>query len=416
MASNIASPSNETPKTTETGEPVPPTLTAPHKQLSRRNVLALAGAGTLVLVAGGGVWRAADQGVFSTGEGPAYEPWQNWRSAPSGPLNLVRAAILAANAHNTQPWLFHVTETRLDLFADISRWIGLTDPYLSEMHIGLGCAIENILLSAPANGFAAKLTLLPDPSDATHVASIDLQPGASSASDLYLAIPHRHTNRYPYDTHRSVAQSTLDALSALNTDPQVRVLWFTSAADHTRVGDLMVAAAKAFVADRALDQDDNRWYRGTWQVVQTHRDGITLDASGLPDLTRVLGKMLPPESLDQQDGYFLQGVQNQVQTAGALGMLAVPNKRDNAQRMRAGRLWQRMHLWATTHGLNMQPLNQMTEMADREVVLGSAPGFGTALSEFVSDPAWQVLFTFRTGYSTHAGLPSPRRALTDVLK
>ena len=130
MASNIASPSNETPKTTETGEPVSPTPTPPHKQLSRRNVLALAGAGTLVLVAGGAVWRAADQGVFSTGEGPAYEPWQTWRSAPAGPLNLVRAAILAANAHNTQPWLFHVTETRLDLFADISRRIGLTDPVL----------------------------------------------------------------------------------------------------------------------------------------------------------------------------------------------------------------------------------------------------------------------------------------------
>ena len=221
-----------------------------------------------------------------------------------------------------------------------------------------------------------QLTLLPDPSDATHVARIDLQPEQVKPLTCYFAIPHRHTNRYPYDTHRSVAQTTLDALSALNTDPQVRVLWFTSAADLIRVGDLMVAAAKAFVADRALDQDDNRWYRGTWQDVQTHRDGITLDASGLPDLTRAFGKMLPPESLDQQDGYFLQGVQNQVQTAGALGMLAAPNKRDNAQRMGAGRLWQRMHLWATTQGVNMQPLNQMTEMADREVVLGSAPRFG----------------------------------------
>ncbi len=54
---------------------------ASRKKLSRRKVLALAGTGTLVLVAGGGVWRATDQGVFSTGEGPAYEPWDDWRTA-----------------------------------------------------------------------------------------------------------------------------------------------------------------------------------------------------------------------------------------------------------------------------------------------------------------------------------------------
>jgi hypothetical protein len=51
-----------------------PNPTPPHKKLSRRKAHALADSGTLVLVVGGGVWRAADQGVFSTGEGPAYEP------------------------------------------------------------------------------------------------------------------------------------------------------------------------------------------------------------------------------------------------------------------------------------------------------------------------------------------------------
>jgi hypothetical protein len=41
----------------------------------------LKGAGIVtVLVAGGGVWRAWDQGVFSAGQGPAYEPWKDWRS------------------------------------------------------------------------------------------------------------------------------------------------------------------------------------------------------------------------------------------------------------------------------------------------------------------------------------------------
>lgn len=386
------------------------------KKISRRRVFALAGAGTFVLVAGGGVWRATDTGVFSTGQGPAYAPWSDWHSPTAGSLNLVRVAILAANAHNTQPWLFHVTATRIDVFVDLSRAIGLADPYLSEMHIGLGCALENMMLAASANGFVPQLTLLPDATDITNVARIDLLPGATNISALYQAIPQRHTNRYAHDTKRPVSQVTLDALSALNADPQVKILWFTDAAGRKQIGDLMIAAAHAFVADRTLDTNDNIWYRGTWQEVQQHRDGITLDAAGLSEFNRVLGKMLPPESLSQQDGYFLSGVKSQVETAGALGMLVVPNKRDNAQRMGAGQLWQRMHLWATTQSLGMQPLNQMTEIADREIVLGTTPHFGDGLRSLVNDSSWQAIFTFRVGYPVQQALLSPRRALNDVLK
>lgn len=115
-----------------------------------------------VAVVGGGVWRAADQGVFSTGEGPAYEPWKDWRSdAKAGPLALVHAAILAAGPHNTQPWLFKVTDSSIELYIDPQRNVGALDPYLREEHIGMGWALENLVLAAPANGYAATVKLEP---------------------------------------------------------------------------------------------------------------------------------------------------------------------------------------------------------------------------------------------------------------
>jgi hypothetical protein len=75
-----------------------------------------------VAVVGGGVWRAYDQGVFGVGQGPAYEPWKDWRnSSDEGALALVRAAILAASPHNTQPWLFRVTNSSIELYIDTKR-------------------------------------------------------------------------------------------------------------------------------------------------------------------------------------------------------------------------------------------------------------------------------------------------------
>jgi len=83
------------------------------------------GALAAVAAVGGGTIRAVDQGVFATGEGPAYAAWNDWQGvAGDGPLNLVRAAVVAANAHNAQPWLFRIDVNGVDLFADTSRGTG----------------------------------------------------------------------------------------------------------------------------------------------------------------------------------------------------------------------------------------------------------------------------------------------------
>ncbi len=380
----------------------------------------LKGAGAaLVVVAGGGVYRAVDQGVFGTGRGPAYEPWEDWREASNGggPSSLVSSAILASNPHNSQPWLFRVEESRVDLFAD--RWlnIGAMDPFFREMYIGLGCALENLLLAAEANGYAHRLTLMPDASDPTHVARVELSPGETSVSDLYRAIPDRHTDRAAYDTERPVDEVTLDALARLGAgDPSVGVLLFAGEEERRRVGDLVLRATEAIVADEEQSHDSHEWFRHDWDELQRerYRDGVTMDASGNPALARAAGKMLPPLSAEGANSYWLDGTRTGVRTAAAFGIITVRDGQSNAQRIRAGRLWQRMHLWSTTRGLAMQPVNQPHERDDREAQLGIEPDFGSALRGLVGDPGRQGIFTFRTGYPTTEALRSPRRAAGEV--
>ena len=149
---------------------------------------------------------------------PAYEPWATWRGEQAdGPLALVRAAIVAANAHNTQPWFFRVQPSRIEVMSDTSRNIGTVDPLLREMHIGIGCALENLMLAAAAHGYACKLTLNEnDPA----LAVAELTPAATAKPALFDAIGSRHTNRGAYDTTRAVDADVMNALQQLGDDDQ----------------------------------------------------------------------------------------------------------------------------------------------------------------------------------------------------
>ncbi len=105
----------------------------------------------------------------------------------------------------------------------------------------------------------------------------------------------------------------------------------------------------------------------------------------------------------------------QASTAGAFGVLAIQDYHDDAQRLRAGRLRQRMHLWISSRGLAAQPMNQIHERADRESPLAPEPRFGDAVKDLVRDDGGRAAFTFRLGHPTKPAPPGPRRSAREVL-
>ncbi|MEY9964154.1 nitroreductase [Streptacidiphilus sp. MAP12-16] len=387
------------------------------RAVSRRKALQILGLGSgLVAVSGasGLTWRAVEGGVFSTGTGSAYDAWG--RSKPGGhTLNLVNAAILAANAHNTQPWLFTVSDDRIELFSDMSRTIGAMDPLLREMQISLGCAVENLALAAAPNGMTAKVSLLPVPYDATHIATVSLAPAPASGSALFDAIAARHTNRGGYDTTRPVTGRQLDALSALVDAPATQLVWFTTNTQKRAFSDLTVRATQAIIADPQQAADDYRWYRSDWHDIQLHKDGITIDPSGQSALIRALSKLLPTTRKQDDDGWLSGTRDTQLPTAAAFGALVVRDPHDPLQRLQVGRIWQRMHLAATTEGLGMQPLCQIPERVDRETSAGLAPDVTEAVAAMLPADSHAIM-TFRIGYPTAAALLSPRRPAGDVVR
>jgi hypothetical protein len=387
--------------------------------MKRRTFLRSLGVAGLGL-AGATIWRLESNHVLGVLDGPAFALWAEWQKSGTHPLDqLVQAAVLAANPHNSQPWKFHLLPDSVDVYADTSRRIGMIDPLLREMHIGVGCAVENLLLAAETAGYRWSFSKPESSVDSNlqPMVRVLLKEDMRRPSDLYGAIPRRHTNRGRYDLAKEVTRELIEVFNGLkNSDLELRVFWFRTPHEKRAFGDLVVSATEAIITDEEQSKSSARWMRTNWSDIQRFRDGLTYDTQGLPSGTRTLAKFMPPLSRQQTDQYWLTATrETHVATAGAFGMIAIRDARDTEQQVEAGRLWQRMHLLATVHGIAMHPLSQPVERRDREIQLGQSPTYTRALFALQQDDSWQAVMPFRLGFPVQDAPPSPRRAIADVL-
>jgi len=392
--------------------------------MHRRSFLKGAGAAT-VLVATGGGWRALAQGVFSAGTGSAYQPWATWRRGPDETLlPMVRAAILAASPHNTQPWLFKVTDTAIELFLDVQRNLGPLDPYLREAYIGMGCALENLFLAAKAKGtqldiqlVPGRLGLVPPGPGPVLVGRVVIGPCIQEWTDLYEAIPRRHTNRAPLLLHKPVPPDFTSRLIHLVNDEQdARLFLFTQETERSRILAVSSAAHAGLCSDPDLLGANDRWLRLRRDEVQEQRDGLTIDTFGLPPVQTALAKMMPAWMLRRavRDG-ARRRYAPLMASAPLIGIITVHDRLDRVQSLLAGRIWQRAHLLATTLGLAGRPCNEAVEWVDRKQALGRTTPGASPLADILGDPGWEPTFVFCMGYPSLPAHASPRRPVERLL-
>jgi Nitroreductase family len=265
---------------------------------------------------------------------------------------LLRYAILAPSSHDSQPWRFSVVQNTVELRPDFRRWLREADPDRRELHISLGCALENLLIAAERFGFGHEVVYPAGGRTGAPAASVTLlaegTPSSCRPAVLFETITTRATNRGRYE-RRPVPADAAAQLRECAVDDGVGLFLTDDPEIRRQVRELVVRADRQLFSNAA------------WRF----------DAAVLASTPFV-------------------------------GLLH-STRDDRESRIRVGQAFERLTLMAACRGLSTQPLSHIVEL----------PEMRRSLQVLLPDRAYPQQ-PFRVGYARAAARPTPPRPVRAV--
>ena len=286
-----------------------------------------------------------------------------WRPPQRGTSNgsllrreLVRCATLASSSHNTQCWKFLVAENSISIIPDLSRDLPAVDPDNHHLFVSLGCAAENLIQAALANGLMGEVDLEVAPANGL---KITLQPTKLITSPLFESISRRQCTRAEFDG-KPLSNDELKLLEQAGSGRGIELLLLTEKTAMEKVLEYVIQGNTTQMNDPAFVAELKTWIRFDDTEAVLTGDGLFSRASGNPSVPRWLGSPLFPVffKADNENKKYAKHVRSSAGIA-----IFVSKANDQAHWMEAGRCYERFALQATALGIRNAFLNQPVEVS-----------------------------------------------------
>ncbi len=291
-------------------------------------------------------------------------------------FDLIKSATLAPSSHNTQPWKFHTEENLISIFPDFSRRCPIVDPDNHHLFVSLGCATENLVQTALAQGKMAEplIQLNRDKRIEIH-----LSPTKAAQSAQFQAIQSRQCTRLEYDG-KSLTPDELRLLERSASGNGVHCHIITEKGALEKILEFVVQGNTAQMIDPAFVEELKGWVRFNSHQAEESGDGLYSATNGSPSLPTWLGKLIfstvfTPNG--ENDKYS-----KQLRSSAGIAIFT-SEKNDIKHWIEVGRRFERFALQATVMGVRTAMLNQPVEVSAIRPVFSNYLGIGTQRPDLV---------------------------------
>lgn len=300
----------------------------------------------------------------------------------------LRYAILAPSSHNTQPWKFSIGDDNVQIFGDKTCWLKVADHDQRELHISVGCALENLMIAADHFGYNTAVRYFPDRKREDLIAEVTFTEGKNPKIEkaVFDALTTRHTNRKVYES-RKIPEEHLKKLQDCGREHDMRIDFSDDDEVKMEADTLFTEAVMIHFADPAYREELAYWFGqgvfGTpWLISKIGQ--IAISHMGIGKSTAEKGSKA-------------------LMSASHLGLISSAHD-DRLSQVNVGEVFERLALTATSLDIRVHPLSEPCELpALRKKLQAIVPG----MKEIPQMP-------FRLGYA-EPEKHTPRRPLEEAL-
>jgi hypothetical protein len=272
-------------------------------------------------------------------------------------IELIEAASLAPSADNMQPWEFSRQGDVIEVFCARPRVLP-TDALDMFAWVGVGAAIQNIVVAAADRGLEATVEYNVGEKVGEQAAVIRFQPG-NADSHLARYIPLRNTNRSPFEP-LPLEPSLISNLTQSIRGMDAGVYWTTNASDFKQMATMDANSTYIRLEHKPLHDELFDILRFTRKDMEAKRFGLTFESLEVPAFAVFFARQLQYWSVNQAVSRLGFGrlvakqLSEKLCMAGAI-CLVTAHQCNPIAYMEAGRALEQLWLAATAGGLSVQP-------------------------------------------------------------
>lgn len=190
----------------------------------------------------------------------------------------------APSGHNTQPWKFHITDNGISVLPNLEVALPFVDGDNRELFISLGCAVENLCISARHFGYTTHIVECCAKGIVIELTKTDI----TVESPLFHQIEKRQTNRSIYNS-KKIPDRVLKRLQSIPKENSVQ-FYFTEIGTPFAniIAKYIMKGNEIQMNDITFKNELFSWMRFNRKQVEATHNGLSYQVFGNPPLPKIL--------------------------------------------------------------------------------------------------------------------------------